>query len=363
MDVKSVVDRYQRIRPEREARAKAFVDGTRPYLIFQSPGGDVWSDARDPEDCFNRNLRFVSDSLDLPSDDLPIMEAWYGTGLYANIFGCPYVWRKGEAPAVHYKYHSLGEVKGLRKPRWEESEIARLVLSTIDYFKSRTGDAIPIIWSDTQSAHDTATLVLDACEVFAGCLEEPEAVMDFMRTINEVIIEFSRVQAERIGGALVHPGHIMLSNAHLRGMSISDDNLAVGSPAVNARFNLPLDDAIGRAMGGVAIHSCGRWSHTMGMIKELCPSCVAIDCALETGGDPNPNEPEAVRDALAGSGIHLHVRMTGDTESMVEVVKRVLHPKLKLIVHPNFEGLPAAQRNYEVLDQLLGDSYSQGARK
>ena len=36
-DVKSVVDRYQSLRAEREARAAAFLEGRRPWLIFQAP--------------------------------------------------------------------------------------------------------------------------------------------------------------------------------------------------------------------------------------------------------------------------------------------------------------------------------------
>ncbi len=355
--IAAIVDRYQQLRAKREPLARAFLDGTRPYMIFHTPGNDLWSDTSDPEDCFVRNLDLVEQSLAVPSDHLPTLEPWFGTGLYANMYGCDYVWRDGEAPCVHYRFHSLDEVRSLAKPRWEDSDIAHLVLDTIRYFKSKTGDAIPIVWTDTQSAHDTATLILDASEVFTACLTEPETIMAFMRNINALIIEFSKVQAELIGDALVMPGHIMLSNAGFTGMSISDDNLAVGSPAVNAACNLPLDEEIGKAFGGVAIHSCGQWDRTMRLLARHVPSCVAIDCALETGGDPNPNPPEPVRDAIAGTGIHLHVRLTSDTPAMCEIIKRVAHPDIKLIVHPNFTDVPTAERNYEAIGSLLKRFY------
>jgi len=296
--------------------------------------------------------------MSVPSDHLPLMEPWFGTGVYANMYGCEYVWREGEAPAVHYLYHSLNEIDGLQKPRWEDSPIAQLVLDTIRYFKSQTGDALPIIWTDTQSACDTATLILDACEVFTACLLEPEKIETFFRQINGLIIEFSKVQSEIIGDALSFPGHIFLNNAGFRGMSISDDNLAVSSPQVNERFNLPLAEEIGLAMGGVAIHSCGNYAHTMGNIKPLVPSCVAIDCALDHVVDPNPNSPEAVRDALAGSGLNVHVRMTGKTEDMLQVVRRVLHKDIRLVVHPAYIDAETARKNYEALDSLLSDFYA-----
>ena len=253
------VDKYQDLRAEREEKSELFLNGGRPYMIFQTPSGDVWGDIRTKQKSFAENIEYIDKSLDVPSDHLPVMEPWFGTGVYANMYGCPYVWREGEAPAVHYKYHSINEISDVVKPNWENSEIAQLVIDTIEYFKSKTGDAIPIIWTDTQSASDTATLILDACEVMTCSLLEPEKIMRFMNQVNDLVIEFSQVRSEYIGDALVMPGHIMLSNKGLTGMSISDDNLAVASPDVNAKFNLPLNERVGKAMGGVAIHSCGRW--------------------------------------------------------------------------------------------------------
>lgn len=357
-DLVKTIDQYQDLRSSRQAKARSFLDGTRPYMIFQNPSRSACCDPRNSEESFNGNMKDIAASLEVPSDHLPIMEPWFGTGVYANMYGCPYVWRDGESPAVHYKYHSIEEVKKLARPRWEDSEIAQLVVSTIRYFKERTGDAIPIVWTDTQSACDTASLILDATEVFAGCLIDPETIMDFMRNINESIIRFSRVQSELIGDALVMPGHILLSNTGFAGMSISDDNLAVCSPDVNCKFNLPLNEEIGRAMGGVAIHSCGRWQHTMAKVKDIVPSCTAIDCALDTTCDPNPNDPEAVRDAFAGSGINVQVRLTGETEKMCDTVRRILHPDLKLIIYPGFTDIPTAERNYEALESLFQEFFS-----
>jgi len=156
-----------------------------------------------------------------------------------------------------------------------------------------------------------------------------------------------------IGDAGIHPGHIFLNNSHFQGLSISDDNIAVASPAVNRRFNLVLDEEIGRAMGGVLIHSCGRWMSTMRLVKETAPSCLAIDCALDKDCDPDPCDPEKVRDAMQGSGIIVCARMTGDTERMLAAVKKLLHPNLKVILHPAFIDVPTAERNYAALEELL----------
>jgi len=352
-----VVEKYDKIRPIREKAGQDFLSGKRPYMIFQTCPGNIWRDNSTPEESFAGNIAVIEDSLAVPSDDLPVLEPWFGTGVYANMFGCPYVWRNGEAPATHYRYHVLEEIEGIRKPDWTQSEIAQLVLETIRYFKSKTGDAIPIILTDTQSASDTATLILDATETFIGCITEPESMMNFMRCINSLILEFSSAQRDIIGDAFLSPGHIMLSNKGFTGISLSDDNLAVASPAIAREFNLPLNDEIGRAWGGVAIHSCGKWTHMMPLLKEYCPSCICIDSAYDHDIDPNPNTPEEMRDALAGTGIYSHLRMTGDTSKMLEIVKRALHPDLKLIIHPKWVDLATAEKNYYELEALLSDFY------
>jgi hypothetical protein len=67
-EVSRIVDRHQAIRSAREGRAADFLADRRRHLIFQTPGGDVWGDARAPEHCFERNMRYIADSLDVPSD-------------------------------------------------------------------------------------------------------------------------------------------------------------------------------------------------------------------------------------------------------------------------------------------------------
>lgn len=357
-----VVDRYQKMRPEREKLGAQFLSGERPYLIYQSYPGNIWKDIRTPEASFLGSMAIVEGSLDVPSDDLPVLEPWFGTGVYASMYGCDYVWREGEAPAVHYRYHKVEEIRDIQTPDWRESEIAQLVLRAIRYFRSKTGDAVPIVLTDTQSASDSATLILDASETLVSCLTEPETMMNFMRGINRLILEFSEAQREAIGGAFIQPGHIMLCNKGFGGISLSDDNLAVVSPAVAKEFNLPLDDEIGRAWGGVAIHSCGKWAHMMRYLKEYCPSCVCVDGPFGPETDPTPNDPEPMRDALKGTGVYCHLKTSGQTEIMLEMVKRALHPDLKLVVHPAWVDRATAERNYAELEGLLSGFYKTGNR-
>ena len=56
------------------------------------------------------------------------------------------------------------------------------------------------------------------------------------------------------------------------------------------------------------------------------------DGAFTPGTDPDPNPPEPIRDAFAGTGITLCARMVGSPDTVISAVRRLWHPRLKLIV-------------------------------
>ena len=154
-----------------------------------------------------------------------------------------------------------------------------------------------------------------------------------MQKITDLIVEFSRVQAERIGPELLmQPGHIMPSVVGGTGISISDDNLAVSSPRINRQFALPVDRQIADQFGGVAVHSCGVWTHTMSMLRDM-PNIMAIECAVGHGRgdhDPNPNPPADVRQAIADSSLILKVRFDTDIDKALAALEELASPKMRL---------------------------------
>lgn len=354
MDINATLDRYQELLARRRGRLEAFAAGGERLLVIQRPSSPIWSDCNDIPRIVRHNLAYLEAHMAIAAnDDLPYLEPWIGTGVYANAYGCDYVWREGEAPAVHYRYHRIAEVRDLPVPDWREAPVMRMVLECIDALKEATRAGIPIALTDTQSPFDTASLILDAADLMASCYEEPETVRSFMGGITDLVIAFSQEQAKRIGPGLVAaPGHIMHGWAGGRGISLSDDNLAVSSPTINERLALPENERIGQAFGGVAIHSCGPWASTMRRLKA-CPSAYMIDCALSKACDPNPNQPEPVRDALAGSGIICKVRVGGPPEEYLPVLRRVAHPDLRLMVEIPFDA-ERSQENYDAVRRCLG---------
>ncbi|MEK6794133.1 MAG: uroporphyrinogen decarboxylase family protein [Spirochaetota bacterium] len=360
MDAKEMADRYERRRILREAKLRDFFDpnGATQYLIVQHAGNRIYGACNSIADIVRANLLQFEEAIAVDwTDDLPYLEPWIGTGVYANAFGCDYVFRDFDAPHVHYKYQRIDEVKNIACPDWKKSPVMNMVLDTIDALKEATNAGIPISLTDTQSAFDTATLILDAAEFFTACYADEEAVIGFMKKLNDLIIDFSHVQMKRIGNdILALPGHIMPGMPTGTGISISDDNLAVSSPHINNLISLPFDQILADEFGGLAIHSCGTWAHTMALLRNY-RNITMIDCAVGRGaGDPNPNDPAAVRDALAGTGIIAKIRPGGDRDDLDRTLEEIFHPDLKLVVQIPYSK-DNEESNYRFVDEKLRRLY------
>jgi hypothetical protein len=332
MDTQRLIDLYLRRRDERMRRIEGFWAGEERFLVIQRPAYFLWGECNSVEAVCANNMRHLESWLSMPwSDELPHMQPWFGTGVYANAFGCEYLWRQGEAPDSHLRYHHIEEVRGLAMPDWRKSPVMGMVLDCVDALNEMTGGTVPIALTDTQSPFDTATLVLDTSEFFVACYNEEETAAELMGTIAALIIEFSREQARRIGEGLVsRPGHIMPSLTSLTGITLSDDNLAVSSPHINEKFSLRFNQVIAGELGGVAIHSCGVWDHTMRLFP--CRGVTAVDCSVSPRWDPTPMKPEAVRSALAGTGIVVKARCGGTREEIGQAIEALAGPDMRIIL-------------------------------
>ena len=358
MDIVRMVALYGERREEVFARLSGLYDpaGATKFIVRQLAPARLWTDCNDIPRIVDNNLEYFGRQLAVPSDDLPYLEPWIGTGVYANAFGCEYLWRDDDAPAVRYRFGSLDEIQHVAYPDWRESPAMRMVLDCIDALHGKTGGRLPISLTDTQSAFDTATLVLDAAELFAGCYADEDAVRRFMTVISDLIVEFSEVQAVRIGkDMLATPGHMMPAMPGIGGIAVSDDNLAVSSPHINELLSFPQNRVCAEAFGGLAIHSCGRWAQTMAILDRL-PGLSMIDCAVSPDCDPSWNQPEEVRDAMAGKNIAVKVRTGGDAGKTVEILERLYHPDLKLCVQIGYDETHARE-NYDRVRHTLESLY------
>lgn len=362
-DLEALTDLWQRRLAERERGIIDFHAGRRPWLVVQRPAYHIYGECNTVADIVANNLRQMQSWLDCPwTDELPHLEPWIGTGVYASAFGCEYLWRTGEAPDVHARFSRIEEVRGIAKPDWRRSPVMRMVLEAIDALLEATKGRFPISATDPQSPYDTATLALDTSEFFTACYTEPETVAAFVGTITDLLIEFTRVQWDRIGEERVaRPGHSITSHPSASGIALSDDNLAVASPLVNERVSLPADRRLAEAFGGLFLHSCGVWHHTMR--AAVAHGATGICCALQKACDPTPDDPAAVRAALEGTGVMVNARFGEDLEALLADLPRVAAPDLRLIVNilrqepDDAAWARIAERNYRCVTERLAELY------
>jgi hypothetical protein len=359
MDLEQLGDLYAQRREQREPGLRRFWAGETRFLVVQRPSYHLWGECNSVEAVYRNNLRHLESWLSIPwSDELPHLQPWFGTGVYANAFGCEYLWRDGEAPDTHLRYHTIEEVRHITPPEPQRSPVMRMVLECIDMLLERTRGKFPIALTDTQSPFDTSTLVLDTSEFFTACYTETETVEELMGAVTALIIDFSREQARRIGKDLLsQPGHVLPSLPGLGGITLSDDNLAVSSPQVNEKFSLRFNEIISRALGGVAIHSCGVWDHTMRLLPGR--GVHAVDCSVSPRWDPTPMKPEAVRDALADTGIVVKARCGGTPEEIDSAVRSLGGKDMRVILDiARFDKdeaayMAAAEKSYSLARELL----------
>jgi hypothetical protein len=277
------------------------------------------------------------------------LEPWHGVGVFANIFGCPVNWYDFDAPQTLPIFHSLDDLDHVKHPDILKAELPQMILETIGYFRRVTHEQLEISLTDTQSPNDSASLILDTREFFAASLSDMDRLAPFMELLTDVMIEFSEMQLEAIEHLSSRPGHIMLSSPNLAGISVSDDNMAVISQRSYTNSSLPYNSRLGEHFGGIALHTCGDFSHNFQVVKQV-KNLVVMDCAL-AGVDPQPNDPKKLGDAFAGSGVILKVRI-GAGEEYWAGLEDLVRPDLKLILQFASDGdIPRSNQLYHQLKQ------------
>ncbi len=343
--------RFREFRAAREERVRDFLKGKTGGVFLQERAHSNYVICRTPQESLAVQLEGITRNLDLDSGYLPYLEPWFGVGVFANAFGCEYVWSDGESPQTHYRVHNLEAAGRLARPEITAAPVMKLVLRAIEYFLEQTRGEIPIACTDTQSPLDNATLIWETSSFFTAMYEAPDLVHRFLDMITDVMLEFTREQVRRIGGALTCPGHIMLSATGGRGLSISDDNIVMLSPEMYAEFARPYNERLASEFGGLAVHSCGNYERQLPALLAT-KGLFLIDGAFSPEGDPNPNlDFEMWRDAIKGTDIILQPRLHLDWP---QTLSRLYDPDLPLApVVPAPAPDEPREKNKQLLEAIL----------
>ncbi|MBI5566682.1 MAG: hypothetical protein HY870_17405 [Chloroflexi bacterium] len=345
--------RYADFAAEADQRYADFLSKPGGLAVWQRVRvGEVFRDAcRDMRESLRLQLGGLQKSLGYATDAPMYLEPWYGIGTTASAFGAEYDWFEGQAPAVRPLYRSMDDVPSLAPRDFNQVSIMRYTLDTIEYFLDQMQGRVPISWSDLQAPLNVATELIDTSAFFTAMIDRADRVREVLSAATEIVIQFTRQQSDLIGDRLARPGHGFASSRAGKGLGLSTDNLVMISPRMYEKFCVADNITIGNAFDGVAIHSCGDYARWLPALKKI-NNLLMVDAAFSAQTDPNPNTPEAFRDAFVNTGVIVHARMVGEPDEVLTLTKRLWTPGLKLIVVTYVPDPTAQQQLYRDLHAL-----------
>ena len=304
--------------------------GIAVYRRFRVP--QVFSYAcRDMELSLALQLAALTESMNFKADIPNFLEPWYGIGTIAAAFGVDYEWPTGQAPVVKPPFQTVEEALNYNVIPVEQTSIGKHTLEMIEYFLDKTQGRIPICPADTQSPMDTASGLIEANNFFTSFFDNPAGLTELLGTITDLLVDFTKKQAELISDALVRPGHGFASSRAFTGLGMSDDVTTMFSAEHYRRLEAPFMAKAGRPFGGAGFHSCGNWSSRIDAVKDI-DNLIMVDGAFSPETDPDPNPPEPFADAFAGTGIAVNARIVGGPDVVLDRVNKLYRPTMKLIV-------------------------------
>lgn len=321
---------YEAALLERNRRFWEAQSGVAVYRRFRVPACFSYM-CKDMQASLAHQLGALQASMAYPADIANFLEPWYGIGTLAGAFGIDYVWPENQAPVVPHAFGSLDDILAKTAVPIEETAIGRHTLEMIEYFLDATQGKVPISLTDTQSPLNALSFLIETNTFFMSFLDTPEALSQVLDRFVPLQIDFCRKQLELIGDAIAWPGHGFASSRAFSGLGMSDDVMTLLSPTQYARFGVPALSRCGQALGGPAVHSCGNWEDKAAVVRDI-PGLVMVDGAFTPQTDPNPNDPARFSQVFAGSRIVFNARMVGSKETVLECIKTIWRPKLKLIV-------------------------------
>ncbi len=283
--------------------------------------------------------------MDIPN----FLEPWYGIGTTASALGLEYLWQENQAPAIRPAFQNTESA--LRYPDIKpirETAIGKHTLEMVEYFKDKSRSILPISLCDVQSPLNVAGNIIEINNFLMDTMINPDLVGEFLKLLGGLIADFTMDQLKILGDQLVWPGHGFPSSRAFTGFGSSDDNILIITPEAYRDLAIPSLVKMTEAFSEPVFHSCGNWSERSVVVKQI-PGVSMVDGAFTLQTDPDPNPPESIRDAFAGTGIAVCARMVGDLESIKSAIHRLWHPNLKLIAVTYCQSPDEQLRAYEFI--------------
>ncbi len=293
---------------------------------------DVFAqDSRSMEKSLRWQLGALEESMKFKSDVPNFLEPWHGLGTVASAYGFGYLWEEGQAPAVDGKFNSVRELVSAPFSAVKDTEIGRYTLDMTRYFIHHTKGLIPMSFCDVQSPLNTLSNIIDSNQFYLDFYDDAENMAIALDRTADLLTDFTREQELIIGDALARPGHGFASSRKFTGLGMSDDTVTMMPDDLYFDCCVPPMTKAGASFGGAVFHSCGNWSGKKQDIARISGLKMA-DGAFSLATDPGANPTEGFAEAFANTGVVLNARIVGKPALVLEKVRQLWRPGMKLIV-------------------------------
>jgi hypothetical protein len=257
----------------RKERWQSLWNGTIPAdrypFVYAGLLFNYYDDRHSPENRLRISLDEIIVRGHLDDDYVPSMFPGCKTSTIPNMFGAPEM-QKGNDYTSEKIIHNYKDIDRLPDPSVGEGTVAYEWLTMQRYMLDETEGRIPIHVCDMQGPVDVAGVLLGYDNLFIAALDEPDYYHKLLDKLTQAFILLWKCQKDALGDAFV-PTHLFGWSwvPPSLGASISADSIVMVSPDFFREFYRPYLDAIGNALGGFSLHSCGNFAHMFQCLTEI----------------------------------------------------------------------------------------------
>ena len=316
-----------------DERCKEFWNADEGILVYRRMRvKEVFAaDSCNMEKSLQWQLGALKESMKFKADIANFLEPWHGLGTVASAYGFDYIWEPGQAPAVNGKFASANELVNAPYVPVAETDIGKFTLDMTRYFVEQTEGRIPMSFCDVQSPLNTVSNIIDSNQFYLDFYDNPGDMRTALERTSKLLTDFTLEQQKIIGDALARPGHGFASSRMFTGLGMSDDTITMMPDDIYFDMCVPPLVKAGMPFGGPVFHSCGNWSGKKEGIANIEGIRMA-DGAFSLATDPGANPTDGYADVFAGKGVVLNARIVGKPSLVIEKVKQLWKPGMKLIV-------------------------------
>ena len=270
----NIVERYRdRIEASKERLSRAWrgENKDRPAFVINDVNAALFGHDDAPDGYFEHEQMFGYQAAkierhmaEIPDNYIPVFHPWYSTAVLPSALGVKVRFFKGMDPAAEGGViGEPGDIGKLEFPDPYAQGLMPRVLSAIDYFRKNTDAAVAV--TDTQGPLNIALTLTGIEKLFIWMFEYPNAVHELMDFCTDALIQWIKVQKNHAGHTLFGDSypHTLYLPAGFGGVSFSDDDLVVISPAQYREFVMPYNEKLLAAFGGGTVHFCGSAGHQL----------------------------------------------------------------------------------------------------